>query len=300
MKWIIRLALLVVVVVVAAVVGVFFYINTIAKHAVERGGTAAMGVPTTVDGVSIGVFRGEAGINGLTVANPQGYKTPHFMTMDDADAKVSLGTLRQDKVVIPYIRLDDLDINLEKLGDKANYEVILENLKKLETGQTPDPQEEKVDAKKYVIQEVAITNIKVHAKYLPLGKTGSLPTSLDVDIPEIRIKDFGSESDNGVVMSELTGIIVKSVLTAISKKTGGLLPPELLGGLNDGLSQLKGVSDLGIEVLGDVSGTVEGVTKVVGDVTKDAGKAVEDVSKEVNKIGEGIGNLLGGKKKEEK
>ena len=47
--------------------------NKVARVAVEKGGTYALGVQTTLNDASIGVLSGRFGMSGLRVANAQGF-----------------------------------------------------------------------------------------------------------------------------------------------------------------------------------------------------------------------------------
>lgn len=264
-KWI-KVLLVLVILLIVAVAVVSFSIDGIAKRQVESAATTTLGVDTSLDSLSLGILRGSVKLHNLEVRNPAGYTAEHFFEMKDGRLIVSLGTLMGDKVVAPTLELSDLTINLEKKGGKANYEVITDHLKKQDT-QDPNAQA----GKKFVIDDVTIRNIKVHAQMMPLG--GKL-TALDLVIPEIHVKNVGSAGDNGVAMQEVTNLVMKAVLTAIAKKAGGILPAEMLSDLSDQLDKLDAVP-----------------VEVIGDVSKAAGQVVEGVVGELGKSIEGIGNI---------
>ena len=75
MKKLLKIGLVIVALLVIAAVIVYFSIDSIAKTAVEKGGTYAMGTPTTVDTVNVGLWSGQIGMNGLVIANPAGFKS---------------------------------------------------------------------------------------------------------------------------------------------------------------------------------------------------------------------------------
>jgi len=305
LKALLAVVAVVVLVLVLAVVGVFVYINTIAKTAIERGGTYATGVPTTVDAVSIGVFSGEAGINGFNVANPDGYSRPSFFSLGDADVAVNLGSLRSDTIVVPYIRLDEVGMSLLRNDDgKFNYQVILDNLSRLSSsggdGQAPPPDaEDQGGSTRYIVNEITITNVNVVAE--------ALGREVDATIPEIKLTDVGSDTENGVLLSQLQGVIIKAIMEAVVKSNIDL-PGELKSALQGGLAAVPQITDIGAEQIGRVTDqvtkqlegvpggerareAVEGAGQRVQDAAGDAGKQAEDA---VKKATEGLGNLLGG------
>ena len=110
------------VVVVLLVVGAFFWIDSIAKAGVETGGTYALGVDTTLDGMDVGVLSGGVEMSALNVANPTGFESPHFLHLGTGRVAVSLGSLTEDKVVVPEFTLSGLSLNLES---KSGKEVML-------------------------------------------------------------------------------------------------------------------------------------------------------------------------------
>jgi hypothetical protein len=288
-KLVVIVAAVVLLLVLAVVIAVM-QIDRIARTGVEVAGTKATGVTTTLEDIKIGLFRGEVGLKGLKLANPAGYDAPHFMHLGSGEVAVTLGTLMEDKVVVPKLHLDGIDVHLVKKDGKANYEVILENMK---TQESAPPTTEEAQGKKFVIQELLITNVTVHASMLPLG--GSL-TKVEVKIPEIRLQNVGSDSDNGALLKDVSGTIIKAVLVAIAKKGAGILPESILGGLENGLAGLKDLGDVGMKVAGEAVDTAKALAKDVGkvgqDVVKGAGDAGKGVVEGAGKALEGVGNIF--------
>ena len=284
MKKLIKLVVVLLLLLVVLLVAAFFYIDTIAKTAIERGSTYALGVPTTLKSADIKVFSGQFGMAGLNVSNPQGFKTSHFMTLGNGGVAVSLPSLREEVITLPYLKLDAIDLNLEKTDGKSNYQVILDNLKKLEgESKEPTPKKEE-EGKRFIVKEVSITNVKVHVNQ------GGLIQNIEIPIDEIKLKDVGSESGKGVLLKDLAGVIVQAVFAAAVQVGGNLIPTEMLGELKGGLEQLDSLEKLAdIESLGKNLENISAPLKDIGDKLKeDPGKAIKD-----------LGGLLGGEKKKE-
>ena len=283
MKKLIKLVVLLLILIVGGAVAAYIYIDVLAKTAIERGSTYALGVNTTLKSTKLKVFDGQLILGGLNVANPQGYKTPHFLTLEDGDVAVSLASLRDDVVHVPHLRLSDIDVNLEKKEGKANYQVILDNLKGSETTTQPPAEE----GKRYIVEEITVKNVKVHLDSLGIVGAVNLP------IDEIQLRNVGSETSRGVLLKDLAGVIVKAIFAAIVEKGGGLIPDDITGELKSGLSQLTDLSKLAdVEKLGDV---IKDVGKPLDEATKDLGSLGDKVKEDVGKA---IGDLLGGKKEE--
>ncbi len=297
MKLLIRLVLLVLVLAIAAVVGVVFYANGIAKKAIETGATRALGVTTTLDSARLGLLKGEFAMSGLQVANPSGFDQPHFLQLNDGSTAVSYASLGQSEIELPYLTLSGLDLVLLRSGGKSNYQIILDNLKRLESGQSAGPSE---GTTQFVIKKVLVQDIKVHVDLLPLG--GSL-TRIDVPIDKIELTDVGSGTSGGVAMAELYDVLIKAVLQAVLEKGGDRIPSEIFGELQGGLAQLQSLREQGITSLTGVQSTITGVGEQVGKVQEDLqktlgeGKAAgEDLKNKADEAVKGLGDLFGGKK----
>ena len=290
MKLILKIVAVLVVLLIVAVFAVFLYIDSIAKSAIEKGGTAALDVETTVSKVDIGIFSGQVGLAGLSVANPEGFDEGYFLNLGSGEVAVSIGDLMAQPAVLPKLDLADVDLYLEKKpGKKGNYEVILANLKRFESD-TETPAKPDKDAKRFVINQVVISNVNVVANFLPIGGKAA---SLKFNIPELR---FEYDTDEGLPMGQIAGTILKAILTSVVEQAGGVLPDDLLGGLGEQLADLQDIRKLGADVVGELAKPLEDVVKDVGNIDKvgeQVGKALEDG---LGKKLDGLGGLL--KKKE--
>ena len=159
-------------VLVLAVVLAWVWIDSLAERAVERGATYALDVPATLESADVGLFTGGVEFSGLEVANPQGFTAPHFLKLSSTDADVALGSLASDTVEVPSITLVGIDLRLERTADGANYQTILDNLSRFESGEKTEPEP---DARKFVIRTLHIRDISVHVDTVPVeGAIGEL------------------------------------------------------------------------------------------------------------------------------
>ncbi|MEO0632418.1 MAG: hypothetical protein AAFY46_17070, partial [Planctomycetota bacterium] len=232
--------------IVVIVIGVFVYINQIAKTGVEKGATYALDVPTTLDSADINLFGGEFALAGLTVSNPEGYDTPHFLSLGDGSAAVDFSTIQQDTVEIQTLVLENIDIYLDKEDGKANYEVILENLKRFESANSGDdadapPADPDAPTKKYVIRKVEVRNVTAHVEFLPLA--GDLARTTVV-VPEIILEDVGEKDP--VTVAKLTNVLIKAIFASVINVGSDVLPAGLVDGLNAGLGGLTDLASAGI------------------------------------------------------
>jgi hypothetical protein len=259
-------------------------------------------VQTKVDSTRLSLLAGELKVKDLSIANPTGYTEPHFMTIGKSEAALTINSITKEVIEVPYIRLDNLTLSLEKKGEQANYDVILANIKDFQTkiaekvgsgSQTTSTTEAEKSAggsKRIIIREITITDVKVDATVRPLG--GIIGNqNVRIVIPQIQLKDVGSDSDKAVLVDQVSGVIVAAILKSIVEQAGGQLPGEIGKGLATGVNALGDIGVQSIKVIGNVGkGVVEGVGGAVNEVGKGVGGAV-------NEVGKGIGSIFGGDKK---
>lgn len=290
------------VLIVAAGGAVALGIDRIARVAVEAGATFALGVKTTLASMDIGVFSGTVAMGDLNVANPEGFTAPRFLGLKKGSLAVSLGSLMGDKVEVPEISLSGVELSLERKLGKSNYGVILDGLKKFESGEKPAA--ESKGGKAFVIRRAVVEGINVDVNMIGLG--GDL-TRVPVTIERIELRDIGSDSAGGAQLAEVSSIILKAILQAVATKAGDVLPADIAGELTAGLDGLKSLGDK-VQVVGDVSAKVGGELKRLGGLGEKLGIKVEEVGKESEaklkeagkKVEEGLKGLIPGEKKKEK
>jgi hypothetical protein len=302
-KGLLAVLIVLLVVVIGVPIGVLVYIDSIAKSAVEHGGTYALGVKTTLDSMDVGVASGRVEMARLNIDNPAGFDTPHFLHLDDGRFAVSLGTLREDKIVSPELTLSGVSMNLERKGGKSNYAVIIDNLKRFESKDKPaEKKEETKSGKRFIIERVAINDVKVQVDLLPIG--GEL-TRVPLHLDQVVLTNVGSDGDKGVMLADLTAILTEAILAAVVEKGGDLIPKDIAGELTKGLEGLEGLQGAAMQVVGGV--TTE-VTKQMDQVGKEVGKAIDEGGKQAQQqledagkqIGKQVGGLLDVTKKKDK
>ncbi len=298
MKRVKRLVLAAVVVVILIVVAAVVWIDRLAKAGVEAGGQFAFGVPTKLDSASIGILSGRSELSGLNIANPEGFETPHLLSLGNAVLDVSLGSLTGDTVEIPEFSLSGIDVNLESKGGKSNFKVILDNLGRFESSQKePQPKKPAGEGRKFVIREIIIRDVKANVALLPIGGSAARVT---VPIEELRLKDVGTGSDRGVVLAQVAGTLLKAIMLAAMEKGAGTIPSEVLAELNGALASLAPLKDIGATLAVNVNGALKDLGTQVGAVgqqltqqAEGAVKQVGDAAKDAQqKLTEGLGGLL--------
>lgn len=299
-----KVLLAVAVLLVVAVVGGILFLDTIARGAIAAAGTYALGTTTTVSEASIGVMSGKTAIRGLEVDNPKGYtESVKFVSLGEIAVDAGFSNLIGEKIVIDRVAISNLTVDIEKNKDGTlNVNAIVENLKKAAGGDGAKPAEPAGETKEAIIKELRLEKVKVNLRNLVGGKDGVV----EVNLPDIVLRDLSSKGGVDVLASEVSGVVIASVTQAVIAANIQGLGADVLGGLQgavDGIGQaiggpLKDAVGKGIE---GAAGALKEVGAGLGDIGKklgeEAGKALEGAGDAVKKgVGGAIDGIFGGKK----
>ncbi len=216
----------VVLLLVVVVLGSWVMIDSLAKKAVQQGGEYALGVPTTVDTLTLSLLGGSLRMDKLNVANPTGYNSAHLMRTGRFDLAVRPASVFSDTVEVSTFELKGLDLNIEAKGLKNNIEAVLDHIKKLGGESTPaqPSQQQGGGGKKIRVNRIVIRDVVAHV-LLPIP--GSTP--LMVKVPTIELNNVGS--DKPLDVAELIGRLMPAILAAVLEQGKGIIPADLLAGL---------------------------------------------------------------------
>jgi len=309
LKIILLIAGILVLAVALFLVVVFANLDRAARVGIEQGGTYAMGVDTTLDSTDLGVFSGQFAMAGLRVANPEGFNTPHFLTLGEGAVKLNYESLSSDTITLPTLTLTGIDLYLDKEEGTSNYQTILNNLKRFESGDKPEPEPQGDVAKQnVVIQSLQIRDITVHAEAI-----GNEP--VDVEIDAITLTNVGSQGGDTLELAGVFAVVTKAVMLAAVQAGAGAIPDALVGELQSGLGDLESLTDLGIDVTAQIDGVAEDLSGLADNISQgviqsadeisnqlqqgaeDVGKTIDEAGKSLEDTAKGIGGLLGGSEK---
>ena len=279
-------AIVIILVVIVAVV--WFSLDWIAKAAVEQGGTYALGVETTVEDLSLSILGGRLTMDGLTVGNPEGYRTPYLMKSGHFEVEVDTGSLFSDPIVVNKFELDGLEVNIEQKVGTSNVSEVLANVERLASGEEETEEQVEEQGSKVKVDRIVIKNITANVQLLPIAGSA---TVLTVKVARLELNDV-STGEEGATVSELIRQLVPAILAAIIEEGRGTIPGDLLGGLEESVARsAKAVGEKGTEL-------VEQAEDAAAKLAKDLGAKAQEGAKEVEKSVGGALKKLFGKKDE--
>lgn len=258
-KWIILTSVALVVLVIIGIVAFALSLDSAIKKGIERFGPQIAKVDVKLTNVNLSLLSGSGSIKGLVIGNPEGYKSPHAISVGSSSVALGLGSLLSDKVVVKSIRVESPEIVLELGPGGSNLQKIQANLPsgRSAAGAEAKPVEQKKPGKKLQVDEVVVTGGKLILEASALG--GRLS---EAPLPEVRLTNLGSGPD-GITASDLGARILSAVMDGAISISGDALA--------------KAGRDA-------IDNTAKGASNALNQATSDAaGKAAKSIGDLLNK-----------------
>lgn len=205
-------------------------LDSVARSALESVLTRTFGTETTVESLDLEVFAGRVTVEGVRVANPEGFGDAPFLSLRSATLGAGLAHVLRDTVDVRDVGLEGLELDLAQRASGSNFGAIMASVEEARRGDAGR------DETAYRIRELVVRDVTARARIGggALGEAGAT-----VAIPEIRLENVGSGRGGAVTLSELAGLTVQAVLRAVARESGGL-PGSLRALLRDGAGTLPG------------------------------------------------------------
>jgi hypothetical protein len=235
------LALVLLVLLAVGYAGATWMANQRTAAVVVENTAQALGVTTSLEYASVTLLTGGIRLSGLAADNPTGFDAPQVLLLPQVQGRVRVTTLLRPVVEMSSLTLSDLELHLERREGIGNYTLILDHFIR-EGRHLGDPD------LRFVIETLVVRDAMVHLDLVPrLGAAGRL----SVPIHELRLSDVGG-AEQGLVLQEVVGVVIRSVLQAVLERVAREIPGALLRELRDRLEQLPEASDSDASRGGDV------------------------------------------------
>lgn len=248
-----------------AVVWIFF--SPIVSSAIEKGATYATGVDTKVKSVAASPTAGKFSLEGLSMANPPGFRDEPFVNLGSLSAAWQNGTLLSNTIEMDEFVVENVDVNLERTGSGTNYGWILDHLSKV-SGEKPPEKEKKpapAPAPEKGKKSLRIKKVEIKNVHATLRLSAPVAATIPVTVPSIVIDDFRSDGSTTEIVGKLTSQVIHSILDSVLKAGKDVFPADIVKDLG---GSLKGLGDaLGTGSKNAVQG-VQDALKGAGDLFK--------------------------------
>lgn len=215
-----KLLIAVAVLAVLGIVGllvVAMNLGSLVKAGVETVGPKLTKTTLTLEKAHFSIFGGRAELDGLVVGNPEGFKTPSSISVGEIDLQVKPSSVASSTVEIDEITIKAPVITYEQALTGNNISKLLANVndstaalagdKKADKSAPADPASEK---------RFRVKLVRVEGATVKLSATLLGGNALPIPLPPITIENIGMTGD-GVTAGELTGEVLKQVLSGVTK-----------------------------------------------------------------------------------
>ncbi|TVR61800.1 MAG: hypothetical protein EA422_12215, partial [Gemmatimonadales bacterium] len=205
---------------------------TVVEHTAQ-----ALGLTTSLEYASTRLLTGRIRLSGLAVDNPSAFDAPRMILLPRLDGRVRMTTLIRPVVEFSHLTLTDLELHLERRQGVGNYTMVLGHY--VREGRhlgNPDL--------RIVVDTLVVRDAVVHLDLVPrLGEAARL----SVPIHELRLTDVGAGRgtpggelmlQDGLMLQEVVGVVLRSVLLAVVDRAAGDIPDALLRGIREQIEEV--------------------------------------------------------------
>ena len=269
-------------IIVVIAVGIYYLSQNagkIVEAVIEDQGTRVTQVSVALDGVDISLTDLKAGLRGLTVANPAGFKTARAVSLGEISVKLSKDW-GPNLIVVEEVMVRAPEITYEIGAGGSNIATIQNNVQNFMKvmGGSGDSGGSKSTGGDETKPKVVIDDLYIKGGKVNVSASLMQGRTLTTPLPDIHLKDIGKDS-GGATPAE----IVDQVIAAITKSSGNAASALDLSQL--GLADISGTA---AEIGGKATEAVQDAAK---GVLEGAGGAAGDAAK--NAVGGATGALKG-------
>ncbi len=213
-------------VVAGALVFMLTNIDWLVKSSIEHYGSEVTKTSVRVSSVSIKLMQGSGAIDGLTVANPQGFLQPYILSLDSINVRIEPRSVASTVVVIDNVRISKPRVAYEMNNARvSNIEALKKNMESSsEPRQPARAPGEKTSAgkgKRLRIRKLVIENTSVDVLVAGLG--GKPQT---VILHRIEMTDIGGRA--GATPEQVAKQILYAIAGEVTNEVAQAGAKELL------------------------------------------------------------------------
>jgi len=210
---------------IALVVVLMLSLGQIIKAGVNTMGPKLAGVPVRLDHAVMNPLTGLVRIKGLLIGNPEGFKTPSAMELNDFRLKIKLSSLFTDVIVIEEILISGPQITYERGLRDSNLSRLQDVIASAPAEPAPEPAKEKPAREKGPAKKVLIENFELNGAKVNVSLTALGGRSAAVPLPTLTLQNIGGKS-GGATATEAVSEILRSITRAVvdvAASAGGMV-----------------------------------------------------------------------------
>lgn len=251
-----NLLILAVLLILVTVGGIYYYIDAIIKHGIEKYGSEITGVAVTVGDVKLGLPDGKFQVTNLRVANPNGFSNATLFEAADISVQMNIRSVFEDVIKISEIKIDSPAFVYENNGQADNIKVLTSNINNSSKNEDIVPTEntssESKPQKKIMIDKFFLNHGKVSAN---LGNI----VNKSLNLPDIYLENIGKDQ-NGITLADAADQIFREVSKFVYNLDVKSLITDTVKTVKDTAKDIKDAVKSG-----DIEGIEKGLNKLLGN-----------------------------------
>ncbi len=214
-------------------------IDWLVKSSIEHYGSAVTKTSVRVSSVSIKLLQGSGAIDGLTVANPQGFLQPYILSLDSISVRIEPRSVASPVVVIDNVRIFRPRVAYEVNNARvSNVDALKKNMESSseprQPGRTPEGKPTAGKEKRLRIRKLVIENASVDVHVAGLG--GKTQT---VTLHRIEMTDIGGRA--GATPEQVAKQVLYAIAGEVTNEVAQAGAKQLLQrGVTRALEQYRG------------------------------------------------------------
>jgi len=164
---------------------IFSNLGSIVKRSIVRYGPQATQTSVYLKSAKISIFTGRAKLEGLTVANPEGFTTPYIATVEHIWMQLDRRSIFSDQIHIEYLELMNPSIVYEQGEKQLNIDVFLTQIAQAvaqESGSLEKYKGTRIQVNRLVVRGAELSVI------LPGGTVARIP------LPDFKLQNLAGEN----------------------------------------------------------------------------------------------------------
>lgn len=245
-KGILRTLLLIAIVMVVLIVGLVLFLGPIIKTGAEQFGPKVLGVPVTVENVSVNVLAGSVGLKNLRVGNPAGYSSDPMFALGELRLGVDLASLPgKDPIQVREVAIINPRISYETANGISNVDALKAKLRKPGSPEPEKQPEAKPAASQPAPRKVVIKRFECRGGVVSVRTRLTLGKAIALPLPPVVATNIGAKS-GGATVAEATGEMLDELAGGVTSAVGDAGKAVVSAGGDT----VKAVSAVGTNALG--------------------------------------------------
>ena len=213
-------------VLIAAAVILTFTLDSIVKSNIEDLSSELLETEVTVDRVRISLLGRAGSIQGLHIANPEGFEEGTALQFTSMNLEVSAGSLLSGPVIVNLLEIEELELFYQLSARGSNLGRLAGNL--------PDPDETGVEGRQIIIERLLMENTELEIR-VPMENMEPVHVSLE----RFEQTDIGRDVNNDleatmtILFDELLSEIESQARNKLVEEVGSGILDEIEGFLRD-------------------------------------------------------------------